>query len=214
MSTMPTTSSRVSAVFFDFAGVLTNDPFRVMATVASDHGFELAEFAAIAIGGYGDGEHPWHQLERGEIELADYESATDALARERGHGGFPPLPIEAMLALEVRPEMLELLGELRVAEIGTGIITNNVRALGAWRAMAEWDRLVDAVIDSCEVGMRKPEARIFDYACEQLGVSAADSLFLDDMPVNVEGAAAMGMNTLLVADPAAAVETVRQLTGL
>jgi len=107
--------------------------------------------------------------------------------------------------------MLELIGDLRAAGIGTAILTNNVRALGAWRDSADWDQLVDVVIDSCEVGMRKPERRIFEHACALLGVTPAEGVFLDDMKANVDAAVGMGLTAVLVTDPAEAIASVRQL---
>lgn len=205
----------IAAVIFDFGGVITDDPFQTMGAFAGDHGLELREFAAIVIGhgNYGDGDHPWHQLERGEIELSAYDQAIDEIARDRGHEGFPPLPVERILsnAFVIRPAMLELLGDLRAQGVATAILTNNVRALGAWRDSADWDDLVDVVIDSCEVGMRKPERRIFDHACALLGVTPAEAAFLDDMKANVDAAAGMGLTALLVTDPAEAIAAVRQL---
>lgn len=208
---------RIAAVIFDFGGVICDDPFQTMGAIAVEHGFELAEFASICIGhgNYGDGEHPWHQLERGEIELSAYEQAVDEIARDRGHEGFPPLPVERILssALVIRPAMLELLEDLRAEGIATAILTNNIRALGAWRDSADWDQLVDVVIDSCEVGMRKPERRIFDHACALLGVAPTEAAFLDDMTANVDAAAHMGLTAVLVTDPTEAIATVRQLIG-
>jgi putative hydrolase of the HAD superfamily len=205
----------LAAVIFDFGGVISEDPFRMMAGHAVSLGFEMGEFAAIAVGfgDYGAGDHPWHRLERGEIDVADYEEAVDAMARDRGHDGFPPLPVDLILsqALVVRPAMLELIGDLRSGGIATAILTNNVRALGAWRDSADWDQLVDVVIDSCEVGMRKPERRIFEHACESLGVTPAQAAFLDDMQANVDAATEVGLAAVLVTDPAEAIATVRRL---
>lgn len=205
----------IAAVIFDFGGVISDDPFKMMAGHAGSLGFEIGEFASIAVGfgDYGNGDHPWHRLERGEIEIEAYEQAVGAMARDRGHDGFPPLPVDLILglALTVRPEMLELLADLRAQGIATAILTNNVRALGAWRNSADWDQLVDAVIDSCEVGMRKPEHRMFNHACELLGVSPAQAVFLDDMQANVDAAAEVGLTSILVTDPADAIATVHQL---
>ncbi len=188
-----------------------------MAGGAIEHGFDLGEFGAIAIGrgDYGNGDHPWHQLERGEIEVDEYNRAVDDLARKRGHDGFPPLPVDRILgfAMNVRPEMLHLISDVRTRGISTGIVTNNVRALGAWRDLADWDSIVDLVVDSSHIGMRKPEARIFEYVCSSLGVAPAQSLFLDDMQANVDGAVATGMHGILVSEPAVAIAEVLRLIG-
>jgi putative hydrolase of the HAD superfamily len=207
----------LSAVLFDFAGVITQDPFRVMGAVAAESGIAPADFAAIAVGrgDYGAGDHPWHQLERGEIEVADYNRLAGEMARSRGLDGFPPLPVERILegALVVRPEMLALLDDLRAAGIATAIVTNNVRALGAWRELADWDGIVDVVVDSCEVGMRKPEPGIFHHACSALRVEPRSAVFLDDMQANVDGATEVGLSGILVTDPTEAIAQVRDLTG-
>ncbi len=208
---------RIDAVLFDFAGVITSDPFASMIGYAIAVGIEPADFAKIAVGhgDYGAGDHPWHRLERGEIELAEYADETRLLARSLGYDDFPPLPTGSILAdaLEVRPETLELIDELRAVDVRTAIVTNNVKALGGWRDFADWDALVDVVIDSCEVGMRKPEERIFLHACSQLDVAPANALFLDDMQANVDGAIAAGLTGLLVTESNAAIGTVRRLVA-
>ncbi len=208
---------RIDAVLFDFAGVITGDPFASMIGYAIASGIEPADFAKIAVGhgDYGAGDHPWHQLERSEIDLAEYTDATQLLARSLGYDEFPPLPTDSILggALEVRPEMLELIDELRRTDVRTAIVTNNVKALGGWRDLADWDALVDVVIDSCEVGMRKPEERIFLHTCSRLDVAPANALFLDDMQANVDGAVAVGLTGVLVAESAAAIGTVRRLVA-
>lgn len=129
-----------------------------MAAKAVEHGFEFREFAAIAVGhgDYGDGDHPWHQLERGEIELHAYEQAVDSLAKERGHDGFPPL-VDLILSqvLVVRPAMLELLGDLRARGAATAILTNNVRDLGrsTYRANPPLTVMARVSVD-CDRGAR------------------------------------------------------------
>lgn len=95
----------------------------------------------------------------------------------------------------------------------TGILTNNVRALKHWRDLADWDTLVDVVVDSWEVGMRKPEERIYLHACQQLGVEPTAAVFLDDMKPNVEAASAVGLTGIHVTDPAVAIAEVRRLLG-
>jgi epoxide hydrolase-like predicted phosphatase len=205
----------IRAVGFDFGGVITDDPFRLMGRAAIEAGIDPADFATIAVGrgDYGSGDHPWHQLERGEIEVEDFNRATNEMAITRGYAGFPQLPIDMILGgiLTHRSEMLDLLSELRGNGIATGILTNNIRALGAWRELADWDAMVDVVVDSCEVGMRKPEARIFRHFCAELGVDPTQTGFLDDMQANVDGAIAVGMHGILVSEPSAAIEEVRRL---
>ena len=68
-----------------------------------------------------------------------------------------------------------------------------------WRAMLPLDELFDVVIDSSEVGMRKPDPRIFHLALESLGgVEPGRAVFLDDYPGNVVAAQSVGMHAILV----------------
>ena len=53
--------------------------------------------------------------------------------------------------------------------------------------------MFDAVVISGEVGMRKPEARIFEHTLELLGLPAAECVFVDDLPHNVAAAAGLGL---------------------
>jgi putative hydrolase of the HAD superfamily len=57
--------------------------------------------------------------------------------------------------------------------------------------------LLAAVVISEEVGIKKPDRRIFDVALERLGVSAAEAVFMGDNPLlDVAGAAAVGMRAI------------------
>ena len=82
---------------------------------------------------------------------------------------------------------------LRADGLRTAMITNNVVEFrDYWRAMLPLDELFDVVVDSSEVGMRKPDPRIFALALDQLGrPSRRRSIFLDDHPGNIAGAEAL-----------------------
>jgi HAD superfamily hydrolase (TIGR01509 family) len=57
----------------------------------------------------------------------------------------------------------------------------------------DWDALFDATVISGEVGMRKPDAEIYEYTLGELGCPAAAAVFVDDLKPNVRGAAAVGL---------------------
>jgi putative hydrolase of the HAD superfamily len=61
--------------------------------------------------------------------------------------------------------------------------------------------LFDAVIISCEVGLSKPDPRIYQLCLDRLGLSAPDTLFVDDRADNIEGAARVGLRTLQFEGP-------------
>ena len=66
-----------------------------------------------------------------------------------------------------------------------------------WRPLIPLDELFDDVVDSCEVGMRKPDPRIYELALDRLGVGAHEAVFVDDAPGNVRAAVAVGLAGVL-----------------
>ncbi len=71
------------------------------------------------------------------------------------------------------------------------------------------------VIDSCEVGMRKPDPRIFALTMDRLGVAPERAAFLDDYPGNIDAARRAGLHPILVTTDyhAAIAELDRLLAG-
>ena len=58
--------------------------------------------------------------------------------------------------------------------------------------------LFDIVIESSKVGVRKPDPRFYELACEALEVSPSEAVFLDDLGINLKPAREMGMSTIKV----------------
>lgn len=59
----------------------------------------------------------------------------------------------------------------------------------------------DQIVISAEVGLVKPDPRIYQLTLEQLGVPAAQAVFIDDFPMNVRGARAVGLEAILFRSP-------------
>jgi len=77
----------------------------------------------------------------------------------------------------------------------TGILSNawsNGRSL--FTDTYHLDNVVDEMIISAEVGLAKPDIRIYQYAAQKLGVKPEEAIFVDDMPNNVSGALNAGMH--------------------
>ena len=75
------------------------------------------------------------------------------------------------------------------------------------------ESLFDAYVNSAEVGARKPAPAIFHVALERLGVQPTEAIFLDDLPVNVAAAAALGIRAILVETPDAALRALAAALG-
>jgi epoxide hydrolase-like predicted phosphatase len=207
----------IEAVLFDFGGVYTTSPFNVFVEAAAELGSTPEQVLGLVFGPYDrDTDHPWHRLERGEVALPD--ARRDIMASAAAEGlEFDPLMILARMASGGRGARVNVVASTRrIRERGlrTALVTNNVREFSAgWRGLLPLDELFDAVIDSSEVGLRKPDPAIFGLALRQLGGIAPDAaVFLDDFHGNVEAARRLGMVGVLVEDdPASALAELDRL---
>ena len=68
-------------------------------------------------------------------------------------------------------------------------------------------------VESSVVGVRKPEPRFYELACERLEIEPSDAVFLDDLGINLKPAREMGMTTIKVEDPAVAIAQLEAVVG-
>jgi epoxide hydrolase-like predicted phosphatase len=209
----------IDAVLLDFGGVFTDSPFEAVRAMGADMGAPIDEVIDIVFGSYDDDtDHVWHRCERGELDLASCRRAITESGRERG------LDIDLFEMLKYmasdggpRTSVIDRTRQLRLDGYRTALVTNNIVEFREfWRPMLPLDELFDVVVDSSEVGVRKPDPRIFALALDQLGgIDATRSVFLDDYPGNVEAARRVGMYGIVVeTDPTGAlVELDRLLDG-
>ena len=212
----------VEAVVFDFGGVYTASPFTAAAEVGAAVGLDAATAVSLLLGPYDhDTDHPWHRAERGELDLV--RCRDEVLAHSRDVAGVD-LDLWELFAVMgermdgVRAEVVDATRAARAAGLRTGLLTNNVlEAREFWRPLLPLDELFDDVVDSSAVGLRKPDPRVYRLALDRLGVSAAETVFVDDAPGNVVGARAVGMRAVLVGprptDVPAALDELRSLLG-
>ena len=72
----------------------------------------------------------------------------------------------------------------------------------------------DVFVESCKVGLRKPDPLIYALACRELDVPPSAAVFLDDIGSNLKAAKALGMTTIKVDDPAVALGELGRIVGL
>lgn len=197
-----TPARRFDAVLFDFGGVFIDSPFAVADAAAAELGIEPEVLTDVVFGSYHiDSDHPWHRLERGEMSFDDCRAAIIADSVERGLIDVDPFAVLGRLAAggatAVRGFMVDAVRSFRAAGLKVGIVTNNIAEFGSyWRSLIPLDELFDDVLDSCEVGVRKPNTAIYLLACERLGVEPSRTLFVDDHLGNVEGARRAGLTAV------------------
>ena len=72
--------------------------------------------------------------------------------------------------------------------------------------------LFDAVVVSCEVGCRKPDAEMFNHVTDRLGVAPDSVVLVDDLEANVDGARRAGWHGIVVGSGHS--EAMSELTAL
>lgn len=208
------------AVIFDFGGVFVDSPFAAVGAAAEGLGVEPDWLIDTVFGTYDeDTDHPWHRLERGELS---FERARAEIAELAAQQGGPEVdPLQLLLALGgggIRDAMVEFCRSARRRGVATALLTNNAAEFGVfWRPLLPLEELFDDVVDSSEVGLRKPDPRIFELSLDRLGVPAASAAFVDDAPGNVVGARAVGLQAVLIGprpeDEPAAIAALERLIG-
>lgn len=214
---MATQSPEISAVIFDFGGVIITPITRQIGMIAEGIGCSTADLHHVMMGPqFESGDHPWHRLERGEIGMEVLQELLEPIAAAAGMN-FRGDEVEKILApgmYEVNHFVLEKIGELRGRGYKTALLSNSIRE---FRPKLEEDvppRLFDAYIDSSHVGMRKPEPEIFHRTLRELALDdPSHAIFLDDFAGNLAGAQAVGLRTIHVKNPHDALEELEVLLG-
>jgi putative hydrolase of the HAD superfamily len=215
-SAAPPGPRSVDGVLFDFGGVVIASPFEAFAQV--EQRCAVPPGTVRRINSANPDTNAWARLERGEIDGPTFVETFEREASALGVRIEARPLVDALLALpsaraDARPQMLDAVDRLRGAGIRVGLLTNNVAPMDT-RDDTRWVHDVfDTVTESCRVGVRKPEPHIYRIACETLGVPPQRTAFLDDLGINLKPARAMGMHTVKVADPNAALAELAQLTG-
>jgi putative hydrolase of the HAD superfamily len=213
------TTSMPRAGIFDFGGVMAVSPVSRMHWLAEQFEATPELVMATIFGGAADGsDNPWYDAEKGLLDL-DEEFARRMEIRFRPHGVTFDLAVfyEWVAGAFNTPEhdTVQLVLDLRAKGIPTVLLTNSVREFRpVIERTIDVPGLFDAVVDSCEVGMRKPEAGIYRLAAERAGVPIGECFFLDDHPANVQGAIDAGMPAIHVADVPTAVAEAGRRFGL
>jgi epoxide hydrolase-like predicted phosphatase len=192
----------IDAVLFDYGGVLTSPVKHSIASWLTADAIEPKSFSrtlhAWLSRDVEDGT-PIHRLETGELTVADFEVLLAAELRTTDGRAVVPDGILGRLFAGMQPDpaMFALADELRATGLKVGLLSNS---WGNTYPRARIDALLDPVVISGEVRLRKPHAAIYELALDRLGVPADRVLFIDDAEPNVLGARAVGLQALLHVD--------------
>ena len=180
----------VDWVLLDFGGVVAEEGFREgLRYLAAHHGRDPERVVAEATEAV---------YASGYVTGTGSEAEFWRLLGERSGLWLPPLEGErAILArFRVRPWMLELVGRLRRAGLGVGLLTDQTDWLERLDRRDGFLAAFDRVYNSYRLGRGKRDPGLFDAVATDLGIAPDRILFVDDAPGNLERARSRGWRVL------------------
>jgi epoxide hydrolase-like predicted phosphatase len=202
------------AVIFDLGGVVLGSPLHAIAEYERELGIAPGFVNRVVVSTAPGG--AWSRLERGELSMEEFFPAFEADCRAAGE----TLSARSMMerigeAATPREPMLGAIRRIRERGLAVAALTNNWGvddALGddGTRALRPH---FDQFIESSVEGLRKPDPRIFELACQRLSVAPDQAIFLDDIGLNLKSARKLGMTTIKVDDPLSALLELGDLLG-
>lgn len=183
-------ATRVRNVIFDVGGVLLEwNPTKILADFYADP--ELRDLLRHSLF-----QHPeWRALDRGEL------GESELIARVGARTGRPHAELAQLLAaaresLVIKADTVELLRSLR-GKAGLYCLSN--MSVPVYRQLRErhdfWEAF-DGVVISGEVLLLKPEREIYEHLLRRFALLAQETVFIDDVAENIDGARAVGLKTI------------------
>ncbi|XP_062372623.1 acyl-CoA dehydrogenase family member 10-like [Sardina pilchardus] len=206
-------SQPYKAVIFDMYGVLIPSPMPKAKEWEERNGVPLGTIGrAIRTGGEAS---IWKQFMRGELGVEEFLKAfNNECSTIAGCAVSMDSFLEALTSGVMRqplPGMMAAVESIRALGLKTAVLSNNFLLPGGGSYLPLDQRMFNVIVESCRVGLCKPDPRIYELCADRLGVSPQEAVFLDDLPMNVEAAAQVGMRGIQVADPAVAIRELEKL---
>lgn len=187
----------VRNVIFDLGGVVLEwNPDDILSRFQQDP--DLRSGLKQALFGHAD----WHLFDRGGL------SETEVIDRMETRLGRPRAELIAIVdavreSLVEKPGTVKLLRALHQRGIALYCLSNMPASIYAHLRIrhAFWD-IFRGIVISGEVRMIKPEPEVFAHLLERFNLRVEESVFVDDLAVNIEAARRLGLQTILFRDAA------------
>lgn len=196
---------KIKAVFFDFGGVIQRTEYQApRQQLAQRFGMEYEDIDKVVFNS-----PTAVQATIGEISV---EKHWQAIAKRLKVGKDEIAAVEReFFAGDVMDlSILEYLRSLRPRFI-TGLISNAWSDMREYLVRAKVSDAFDHLTISAEVGVAKPDAKIYQLALKQAQVKASEAVFVDDVFANIEACEQVGMKGIHFNDP---LESMKQLKKL
>lgn len=202
-------NDQIKNIIFDLGDVILNIDVPIASKSFADlSGREQAEILTI----FKESEI-FRQFETGTMDEPSFRNYVREILN------FPDLSDEAIdtawnsLLLDLPPERVELLKKLAtryrlflLSNTSSIHITQVNKILKASTGVERLEDLFEIVFLSYEMGLMKPDTRIYQQVLDKAGLKAEETLFLDDNADNIRGAAQLGIDTIHVQKPVTILE--------
>ena len=209
----------IEAILWDFGGVLTTSPFEAFNRFEAAH--YLPKDFIRRVNSTNPSTNAWAQFESNAITAEQFDQLFERESESLGHPVRGARVLE-LLSGELRPRMVNVLKKCK-EHFKVGCITNNMKS-GEGPSMARDEAksaasqsvmaLFDVIVESSVEGVRKPNPRIYEIACDRMGVGPDGCVFLDDLGINLKPAKALGMTTIKVIEEDQAIKDLEKATGI
>ena len=195
----------IKAVFFDLGGVIVRTEFQApRQQLAERLGMEYEDLSKIVFDS-----DSGIRASMGEITSADHwASVVKRLKRPASELSL--IRDEFFAGDIVDRTLVEYIRSLR-GKYKTGLISNAWSDLRDFVVREKFDDAFDKMIISAEVGVMKPEPKIFQFALEQFGVKPKEAVFVDDFYVNIEGCEKVGIKGIHFKDAESTLQQLKEL---
>lgn len=210
---------RFSSVFWDFGGVITSSPFEAFSNFELNN--NLPKDFIRKVNSTNHKSNAWAQLEQSKINLEEFDVLFKKESKSLGYevsGG----QILNLLQGEIRHEMVNALEKLKKENFTLACLTNNFNSGDKNQSALddineERTKIMnnfDYIIESKELGIRKPDVEFYLKALEISGADPKKTIFLDDLGINLKPAKELGMTTIKVLDSHQALKELGNLVGI
>uniref|UniRef100_A0A7M4E4M2 Epoxide hydrolase 2 n=1 Tax=Crocodylus porosus TaxID=8502 RepID=A0A7M4E4M2_CROPO len=171
---------------------------------------------------------PYGRLMTGQITLSQLVTELDEDCKKAAAAAEIFLPEKFSVAQifgdfldegRLNTPLLDAAVTLRKNGFKTCVLTNNWIDDSLWKGTVALilpllRRHFDLVIESCRIGLQKPDPKIYEYALRMLEAEPHEVIFLDDIGTNLKPAREMGIATILFRDLEMALKELQDLSGV
>ncbi|XP_060605115.1 acyl-CoA dehydrogenase family member 10-like isoform X1 [Ruditapes philippinarum] len=216
LTTAASGKTETRAVIFDMGGVILPSPMLIFQDFERQNNLPDGLILKTILSDRTNG--AWTRMEEGRLNLSEFakvfsEECSNQLGKSVDMSDL--MPRFSKFAVTPFPQMIDAIKCVRAEGLKTALLTNNWFNLDSQQTYIPLDlSMFDVVVESCKVGYRKPNPKIYEIVLKELDLPGEQCVFLDDMGGNLKAAKEFGIKTIKVKDPDQGVRDLEEELGL